>query len=546
MSLEDRLISRLVGDPDAIARVQGMGLCAEVFETPLNRLAYDFVIEYWLDSDKTAAPTALVIEAEYPPFKVLTDVEEEAWWLTERLQKRAVTNAFQEIVRGIGDCHTDPIGAVHRLAEDSAKAEKLAGTGADLKFEAEVAKKLHDRKVREEVDRRYAIEQQGPRDRLSWGPVDLTGALDAVLDPEWKPPFPTLFGRTDGVFLIYPGLTHSLHGEPGTGKSLMMQRESVHWINQGQDVLYVDFDSDEVSVVARLIEFGADAEKVRKHFHYLHPEVGTDSPAELAAWIDTLSRPYVLAVVDNVTEAFAAFGYASGDNDDIARWVRAVPKQIAARTGAAVVLIDHVTKDATSRGRWAIGGQAKLAGLTGASYTAEIRAPLGRGLQGEVVVRVGKDRPGSVSPHCGPLRKGDNTQEAARVVFDSTGTSLEIAVYPPATGADRDGDSTTFRPTYLMEQVSRVIEEHPGELTKNQATNRVKGKRHQYVVDAFDLLVSEEIYLEATSERYPRYTSIKPYREKDDPASDKYCDLGDRLRRAGLGTHNSQPEEAVR
>jgi hypothetical protein len=130
MSLEDRLISRLVGDPNAIARVQGMGLCAEVFETPLNRLAYDFVIEYWLDSDKTAAPTALVIEAEYPPFKVLTDVDEEAWWLTERLQKRAVTNAFQEIVRGIGDCHTDPIGAVHRLAEDSAKAEKLAGTGA--------------------------------------------------------------------------------------------------------------------------------------------------------------------------------------------------------------------------------------------------------------------------------------------------------------------------------------------------------------------------------------------------------------------------------
>ena len=91
-----------------------------------------------------------------------------------------------------------------------------------------------------------------------------------------------------------------------------------------------------------------------------------------------------------------------------------------------------------------------------------VHAPLGRGLRGEVVVRLGKDRAGAVSPHCGPLRKSDHTQEAARVVFDSTGTSLEIAVNPPATGADRDGGYRPFRPTYLMEQVSRVIEENPG------------------------------------------------------------------------------------
>ena len=211
-----------------------------------------------------------------------------------------------------------------------------------------------------------------------------------------------------------------------------------------------------------------------------------------------------------------------------------------------------------------------------------VHAPLGRGLRGEVVVRLGKDRAGAVSPHCGPLRKSDHTQEAARVVFDSTGTSLEIAVNPPATGADRDGGYRPFRPTYLMgqvsrvieenpgadrdggyrpfrptylmEQVSRVIEQNPGKLTKNQATNKVRGKRHQDVVDAFDLLVSEEIYLEATDERYPHYTSTRPYRETDDPASDKYdgpnkhADWAE-LHRSETAIHNGQgtsPQEAVR
>ena len=92
-----------------------------------------------------------------------------------------------------------------------------------------------------------------------------------------------------------------------------------------------------------------------------------------------LSGRYALGVIDGVTDALGVFGFSTNDNDDVARWIRSVPKLIAARTGAAVVLIDHVTKDAWNRNRFAIGGQAKMAGLTGAAYTAEVTAPLGRG-----------------------------------------------------------------------------------------------------------------------------------------------------------------------
>lgn len=86
-----------------------------------------------------------------------------------------------------------------------------------------------------------------------------------------------------------------------------------------------------------------------------------------------LTGRYALAVVDGVTDSLGLFGYSTKDNDDVSAWARELPRRIADRTGAAVVVVDHVTKDADSRGRFAIGWQAKLSGLTGAAYTVEVR-----------------------------------------------------------------------------------------------------------------------------------------------------------------------------
>jgi len=50
----------------------------------------------------------------------------------------------------------------------------------------------------------------------------------------------------------------------------------------------------------------------------------------------------------------------------------------AADTGAGVLMLDHVVKSEESRGRYAIGGQHKLAGLTGWDLeTIRARAGLG-------------------------------------------------------------------------------------------------------------------------------------------------------------------------
>ena len=273
----------------------------------------------------------------------------------------------------------------------------------------------------------------------SWGRVNLTDMLCG----ERKPLVPTLLERADGVCLLYPGMVHSIHGESESGKSLIVQAECVRLLNRRQDVLYVDFDSDAASVVERLLDFGADPQLVDEHFFYLQPEVRPDSVEERRAWEEMLSGSYALAVIDGVTDALGVFGLSTNDNDDVARWIRGVPKLIAARTGAAVVLIDHVTKDASNRSRFAIGGQAKMAGLTGAAYTVEVVAPLGRGLRGEVVLKIGKDRPGAVREHCGSFSKKDRTQEAARIVVDSTVEPPTVIIEAP----EAQSDETICGPT---------------------------------------------------------------------------------------------------
>jgi len=365
-------------------------------------------------------------------------------------------------------------------------------------------------------------------DTPSWQRIDLRG----VIAGDCRPAVPTLLERTDGRYLLYPGLTHSLHGEPESAKSLLMQAEAAVLINRGDEVLYLDFESDKESVVARLLVLGAHPQAILDHFHYVRPEVAPDwSPQEQAAWEAVLSVRYTLAVIDSVTEALAVLARSSTNNDDLAAWSRTVPRRIADATGAAVVLIDHVVKDVTTRNRWAIGGQTKMAGLTGASYSLEVHQALGRGMRGELRLRIGKDRPGSVRPHCGPFRKSDRTQEAARIVIDSTDGPTVITVLPPGNEGDA-GQDDNFRPTTLMERVSCHVEAHPGECTKDGLTKGVVGKK-TYLRMAVDILTAEGFLTVGPGKRSGSrvYTSVLQYREADDPLSDSYSDVAERLRR---------------
>jgi AAA domain len=238
------------------------------------------------------------------------------------------------------------------------------------------------------------------RTPTSWAPVDLTDALaGADIEP------PELWERTDGVRLIYRARVHWFQGESETCKSWAAQQVVVDELAQGHDVLYIDFEDDDRGVVARLRALGADVEAIGEHLVYLRPdEPLQDRQGRFNGALDLFplleARSFTLAVIDGVTEAMTTEGLGLLDNTEIAQWMRRLPRRIASR-GTAVICLDHLPKSTEAQGRYAIGGQHKLAGLSGAAYKFVTLRPLGRALgadpvEGAVTITVMKDRPGWV------------------------------------------------------------------------------------------------------------------------------------------------------
>jgi len=121
------------------------------------------------------------------------------------------------------------------------------------------------------------VHAAGTSSRSSWEPID----AGAWLDGDRKPLEAELGARDDGVFLLYPGKTHSLVGESEAGKSWL----ALYWVAQeleaGHDVGYIDFEDSADGIFGRLVEL-ADATAIRKHFKYLRPESTLTDAAGLA------------------------------------------------------------------------------------------------------------------------------------------------------------------------------------------------------------------------------------------------------------------------
>lgn len=322
----------------------------------------------------------------------------------------------------------------------------------------------------------------------TWSSVDLT----AILDGNYTPQQPELLTTVSGLALLYRGLVHSFYGESESGKSWVALLACAQVLASDGRATFIDFESDPVTVITRLKALGLSPEQIKRGFTYKRPEIAPrpDDPA----WLDLMDTDDDIVIVDGVTEALTVFGTKSVDNDEVAAWMRAFPRAIATKTNAAVVLIDHVTKSKDDRGRFALGAQAKLSGITGAAYAVEPISVVAPGQKGQLALRVTKDRPGSIRAFAGTYRASDRTQHAATIVLDSDGNGLIEASVLDADQAEqlrveRKLERDSFRPTALMEKVSRFLEVN-GESSQNVIKQEVDGK-NDYIVKALECLVDE-------------------------------------------------------
>jgi hypothetical protein len=237
-------------------------------------------------------------------------------------------------------------------------------------------------------------------------------------------------------------------------------------------------------------------------------------------------------------ELLPLFGADSDSTDDFTV-VHNRFLQPLARTGAAVTVVDHLAKGNESRRLGPGGTVAKRRTVGGVSLRVVRVKPFTPGEGGAAELWVNKDRHGGVRDSCDPVPPGRDEQLAGTFLLGTADGETGVALWQVARGslkgcsskAASPGDEPEdFRPTTLMERASRAVEEKPGELTKTDVVGRM-GCKKQFGFTAVAILEKEE-YLRA--EKKPRrrtvvYTSVKPYRQEDDPRSDQAA-LRDQLR----------------
>lgn len=315
-------------------------------------------------------------------------------------------------------------------------------------------------------------------DESSWKPIALKDYYDGL----FQAPIATILKRSDGAGLIYEGRVHSIYGESESGKSWIAQIATAELLKSDQKVIYIDFESDALDIVNRLKNLGVSRANLLQYFTYIRP----DGPRDVddPYWQDILEpKSAILIVIDGVTESLTMWGGETKDNDAITRWMRIFPRTVATASGAAVVLIDHITKNAETRGRFAIGGQAKLATIDGAAYLVEPLEALSPGRVGTLTMRVTKDRPGFIRKVSGMWRKSDRTQEAAIFTIDSTRAQIEYVIGVPLAEDEAEANKEFKK----LREIAEFVNNFPGS-NRRIIQEGVQGSKETVGVGISDLL----------------------------------------------------------
>lgn len=319
-----------------------------------------------------------------------------------------------------------------------------------------------------DVDAAPAEKEPAPR---TWAAQDLR----SVLDGSYKPPQPTVGRRDDGVGLFYPGRMNSVASESEAGKTWFALIACLQEINDGNHVLYLDFEDDAGGVVGRLLCLGANPADVLERFHYVRPE-NSPSDIDLIDLAVVLEHSPTLAIVDGVTEGMSLFGLELKDNTDIAKFGRLLLRPLQ-NAGAAVVTLDHVVKSSENRGRYSIGGVHKLNGLNGVMYMLENVRPFGIGVTGKSRIRVAKDRPGQIRKN-GLSHSSGMHWYADLVVKSESQEYAEAHLYSPSVRdeGDREADEEARRMRALQSKVLDALAGAPGALPGKGIEDRVAGR----------------------------------------------------------------------
>jgi hypothetical protein len=264
------------------------------------------------------------------------------------------------------------------------------------------------------------------RYRFGWDDIDV------ILDGNHEIPEPEVLYREDGRGLFYPGRVNMLFGEDAVGKTWVELVAAKAVMDAGGIALHLDYDDTATTNIARLLALGCDRETIRNQYrHCTDPgKLDHERIDALVAEITAATGRPVLVIIDVLAEALVAHNLDENSAGDYVKWYRAVALPLA-RAGAAVILADHVPKNAN--GGYSRGSGAKRNKIDGVAYEVSAPDPLTREHGGTLALTIRKDRNGSV---------GKRGSEAALLIFtvEADRLNVRLAVPTPGTGRSDEDD----------------------------------------------------------------------------------------------------------
>jgi hypothetical protein len=217
----------------------------------------------------------------------------------------------------------------------------------------------------------------------------------ALLEGGLVTPEPDIMPLTEESHLFYSGEFNLIFGDTESGKTWLCLAAVADVLNGGGKAAVIDLDHNgAASIVNRLLSFGIDFDvlKDQQRFRLAEPHDNVELK-ELVTDLTTFEPEIV--VIDSLGEVLPLFRFRSNDADDFTQAHTEVIKPLT-RCGAAVLVVDHLAKNADSRNFGPTGTTAKSRAVGGASIRVTAEEPFKPGDGGSAKLELFKDRHGGV------------------------------------------------------------------------------------------------------------------------------------------------------
>lgn len=204
------------------------------------------------------------------------------------------------------------------------------------------------------------------------------------------PPVEYLPGDLARRMVYRVGVT-GFSGHPESGKTTLVCRLALDAMRHGRHVAYFDYENGETETARRFLALGATADLLSERLLYL-PFPGAPDWDQIGTLWDEF--PDAVAVWDSLRGILRTLGINEDKASEVATFMDPL-KEFTTRRETASMVIDHVTKAATSDSRYARGSGDKLAAVD-AQWFVDRKRPFSEVESGEIEVVRSKARSGAL------------------------------------------------------------------------------------------------------------------------------------------------------